>query len=633
MKKRIWGLAALLLGSFFSVHAQDVSSLTWSQVCSGKMSSEWYGTEEAQSIADDVLYVQKTNGGWMKNDELHQLTAEQKQSLYNKRNEHSCFDNAATTQEMRFLAKVYQQTGIEKYKTAFMKALNLIFTAEKGCGGWSQYWPLSGNGSYQDYITFNDNLTTNVMRLLQDIIGNKGDFENLVDDETRARCEASFQKGLEVIIKCQVNDNGTMAAWCAQHDTTTFLPTEGRPHELPSISGSESASLLSFLMTIENPSKELQATITSAVEWLDAHKIEGKAIEEFTNDGGEKDRRVIDKSGSAIWGRFIQLGGETGEQTYDAFFTKLKNRNKSRSYTTGGKTYTYTEYEIATTSYRPEMAYQPIYAIYDDQYQHLYYRFLYNFEDTDPEVDSKGLAIPTSLNAIRRTSYQFLGSWCLNVINVEYPAWLQRIKDQEESAGYVTYALSSETYTGSTTSGSTTSYNFSGGISISNEKGKAYAPGLSSVKGIKYSAGVKYTITLPDGITVDKIKFYGYDNYAEADAYISNLNGVTYNSTEYVFPAKDENGNVTLTSHTFDFSEQPASGNIDFTVAGKQCGLAITLFCKDSASGVTDITTDNRSGLEKGKKILQDGQLLIHKDGNWYNLAGQIVGQDARPDK
>lgn len=157
-----------------------------------------------------------------------------------------------------------------------MKGLSLILTAEKGCGGWSQYWPLSGNGSYQDYITFNDNLTTNVMKLLQEIIGNKGDFENLVDAETSTRCEAAFQKGLEVIIKCQVDDNGTKAAWCAQHDTTTFLPAEGRPHELPSISGSESASLLSFLMTIENPSEELKATITSAVEWLDAHKIEGK---------------------------------------------------------------------------------------------------------------------------------------------------------------------------------------------------------------------------------------------------------------------------------------------------------------------------------------------------------------------
>lgn len=567
----------------------------------------------------------------MKNDELHKLTSAQKQALYNKRNEHSCLDNTATTQEMRFLAKVYKQTGIEKYKTAFMKGLSLILTAEKGCGGWSQYWPLSGNGSYQDYITFNDNLTTNVMKLLQEIIGNKGDFENLVDAETRTRCEAAFQKGLEVIIKCQVDDNGTKAAWCAQHDTTTFLPTEGRPHELPSISGSESASLLSFLMTIENPSEELKATITSAVEWLDAHKIEGKAIEEFTNDNGEKDRRVIDKAGSAIWGRFIQLGGETGEQTYNAFFTKLRNRNKSRSYTTGGKTYTYTEYEIATTSYRPEMAYQPIYAIYDDRYQHLYYRFLYNFEDSEPEIDSKGLSIPTSLNAARRTSYQFLGSWCMNVINVEYPAWLQRIKDQEESAGYTTYALTSDTYTGTTTSGTSTFYNFADGISISNEKGKGYATGLSSVKSIKYSAGVKYIINLPKGIAVDKIKFYGYDNYAEADAYISELNGTTYNSTEYVFPAKDATGTAQLTSHTIEFTN-PATGTIEFTVAGKQCALAITLFCKDSTSGVTDITKKGIEG-EIGRKILLNGRVLLYKNGNWYNMAGQIVKQDLSPNK
>lgn len=559
-------------------------------------------------------------------------TSAQKQALYNKRNEHSCLDNTATTQEMRFLAKVYKQTGIEKYKTAFLKALDLIFRAEKGCGGWSQYWPLSGNGSYQDYITFNDNLTTNVMKLLQEIIGNKGDFENLVDAETRARCEAAFQKGLEVIIKCQVDDNGTKAAWCAQHDTTTFLPTEGRPHELPSISGSESASLLSFLMTIENPSEELKAAITSAVEWLDAHKIEGKAIEEFTNDNGENDRRVIDKAGSAIWGRFIQLGGETGEQTYNAFFTKLRNRNKSRSYTTGGKTYTYTEYEIATTSYRPEMAYQPIYAIYDDRYQHLYYRFLYNFEDSEPEIDSKGLSIPTSLNAALRTSYQFLGSWCMNVINVEYPAWLQRIKDQEESAGYTTYALTSDTYTGTTTSGTSTFYNFADGISISNEKGKGYATGLSSVKSIKYSAGVKYIINLPKGIAVDKIKFYGYDNYAEADAYISELNGTTYNSTEYVFPAKDANGTAQLTSHTIEFADQPATGTIGFTVAGKQCALAITLFCKDSTSGVTDITKKGIEG-EKGRKILLNGRVLLYKNGNWYNMAGQVVKQDLSPNK
>ena len=52
----------------------------------------------------------------MKNDQLHNLTASQLKTLQNARGEHSCLDNTATTQEMRFLAKVWQKTGIEKYK-------------------------------------------------------------------------------------------------------------------------------------------------------------------------------------------------------------------------------------------------------------------------------------------------------------------------------------------------------------------------------------------------------------------------------------------------------------------------------------------------------------------------------------
>lgn len=82
------------------------------------------------------------------------------------------------------------------------------------------------------------------MKILKDIANNKGDFADITDETNRAKCQASFDKAVEVIIKCQVDDNGTPAAWCAQHDTITFLPMEGRPHELPSISGYESASLL-----------------------------------------------------------------------------------------------------------------------------------------------------------------------------------------------------------------------------------------------------------------------------------------------------------------------------------------------------------------------------------------------------
>jgi pectinesterase len=378
-----------------------------------------------------VLKYQKKSGGWMKNIEFH------KADDTGAANEHSCLDNGATTMEMRFLAKVYQKTLVEKYKESFQKALNMLFTAEKGCGGWSQYWPLSGNGSYQDYITFNDDLMTNVMKILRDIANNKGDFANITDDTNRAKCQTSYDKAVEVIIKCQVDDNGTPAAWCAQHDTITFLPMEGRPHELPSISGYESASLLSYLMTIEQPSEALQNTIHTAIAWLDAHKYkEDAAVEDFTNASGEADRRIVEKAGSAVWGRFIQLGGETGQQNYDVFFKKLKNRGKSRSYTQDGKTYTYTEYELATKSYNPEKAYQPIFAIYDDKLQHLYYRYMYHYEDTPDSVDWKGCTVPTSLNALRRTKYQFMGSWPLKVIKNEYPKWKQRMENQQGTEGF-----------------------------------------------------------------------------------------------------------------------------------------------------------------------------------------------------
>ena len=619
MKKTML-LVAFLVGCFTDIHAQSASSLTWAQICAGRMSADWYGSAEAQDIADVVLYVQKTSGGWMKNDQLHKLSDSEKQALYNKRNEHSCLDNVATTQEMRFLAKVYQKTGVQKYKDSFMRALAMIFTAEKGCGGWSQYWPLTGNGSYQDHITFNDDLTANVMKLLRDIATAKGDFEGLTDEATRTRCQQAFDRTVDMIIRCQINDNGTPAAWCAQHDTISLLPVEGRPHELPSVSGSESASLLSLLMTIEKPSEALQNTIHSAVAWLDAHKIADKAVEDFTNENGEADRRVIDKAGSAIWGRFIQLGGETGQATYDAFFTMLKNRNKKRSYTYNGRVYTYTEYEIATTSYNPEKAYQPIYAIYDETLQHLYYRFLYNYEDTPPEVDDKGLEIPTSLNALRRTKYQFLGSWALSVIQTEYPAWKDRIANEQEADDYTQYVMSADTYTNSGKVGSATYYYFNDGFSISNAQSKAYGAGLKSIGAIKYSAGVYYTIHLPEGLSVEKVKFYGYDNYNGTDAYISSFDGKSFSSTQYVFPAKDSAGNATLVGHTLDVSDS-SSTSIGFMIGGKQCGLVITVYCKNPEGGTTAIRVPVGT-VGKDGKWLENRKVTISKNGNSYHSSG-----------
>ncbi|WP_288318171.1 pectate lyase [Xylanibacter caecicola] len=612
--KRIILTLTIVMGICFSMKGADLSTLKWGQVCSGAMDAEWYGSAEALAIADMVVDVQKTNGGWMKNYELHKLTAGELNALKASRGDHSCLDNNSTTQEMRFLAKVWQKSKVEKYRLSFVKALEMIFTAEKSCGGWSQYWPLAGNGSYWDYITFNDNLMTNVLKLMNDICNNKGDFADITDETTRQRCRQAFDRGIDVILKCQVDDNGTKSAWCAQHDPADLLPAVGRPHELPSISGFESASLLSFLMSLPDPSPELQECIIAGVTWFDKHKIEGKALESYTNAKGEQDQRIIDKPGSAIWGRFIQFGGEKGKEVYEKFFNMLKNRGKKRSYTYQGKTYTYTEEEIARTSYREDKAYQPIYAIYENAYPHLYYRFLYNYEDTEPVVDSKGLPVATSLMSQNRRNYQYLGSWCRKLIEVEYPAWKEKVDTRNEAGDALVNELSAETYTSSSADKQT--YNFSNGFSISNKKGKAYGAGKTNT--LKYSSGVEYTINIPDGLKVTKISFYGYDNY-DVDACLSKLNGSSYGATDYVFPGK-VNDEPKYVKHVIDFGENPVSGSLPFTLGTKQCCLTITLFCTDTTSGIESVKVISSAG--PVKRIKGDGVVII-KDGKTYGCAGQ----------
>ena len=613
--KKIFTLAILLM-TFMGMNAQSYKDLKWGEICSGKMGTEWYGSAEAISVADTLVSVQKTNGGWMKNDQFHklstsELTARKKLSGDNGRNIHSCFDNYATTQEMRFLAKVYQQTHQQRFLDAFKRALDLIFESGNSLkGGWAQYWPLSSDKfSYQNYITFNDDLMLNMMRILQDISEQKGDFAGLVDDATREKCKAQWDKAIECVINCQIDDNGVKAAWCAQHDAADFLPTEGRPHEMPSVSGYESANLLYYLMSINKPSEEIQQSITAAVEWLKSHKYkENATVEDYTNAKGEADRHIVEKQGTNLWGRFIQIGGESGKKIYQKFYDKLKARGKSRAHHLTG--YSYPECDILEASYDETKAYQPIFAIYSNDYPELFYRHLYNYDDTPDATDKYGQTVATSLMAQNRRSYQYLGSWCDGVIKT-YEIWKAKIEAEEEAGDYETFVISSETFLNENPS---YTWCFKDGFKVSNNKSKKYSTGQNGT--VKFSSA-DYTMTLPEGKRVEKVTFAGYDNYDKVDAYLKSLNGVTFTETQYVFPAKvnDEAQNVT---HTIKLST-PATGTLTFNIANKQTCLIITLYCSD-ATGIDEVEV--KAGNPITRKYLKQGKIYIDRNGNTYNVLG-----------
>ncbi len=129
-------------------------------------------------------------------------------------------------------------------------------------------------------------------------------------------------------------------------------------------------------------------------------------------------------------------------------------------------------------------------------------------------------------------------------------------------------------YSKTLTDGSTSTATFSNGFSISNEKGKTYAVG-SGTNYIKYSAN-QYSITIPKGIKISKMEIEGKDNYTDADAYMGEVNGTSYEATQYTFP-KDQS----IKSYSIAF-DSPVENTLTFTPMVKQVILKITLYTSDT---------------------------------------------------
>lgn len=147
----------------------------------------------------------------------------------------------------------------------------------------------------------------------------------------------------------------------------------------------------------------------------------------------------------------------------------------------------------------------------------------------------------------------------------------------------ISYILSQSTNMGNNTS---STYFFDNNITITNTKNKGYAAGKND--GIKYSAGVQYTINLPSDLSINKATFTGYDNYEDTDAYLGEVNGTSYGATQYVFPKSKES-----VVNTVEFPSA-ATGNITFTPQGKQVVLSITLIgTKGNTSGIKDVTNQS----------------------------------------
>lgn len=313
--RRTMSLSILLMITFVVSARQQVQKTDydytpreWKKIVRNS-DDEFFRSDEAKRIAENVLVYQRLTGGWPKNIAIHKpLTSKEKATVVadkKKRND-STTDNDATILEMTYLALLYKQMPEARYKNAIINGLEFILSGQYANGGWPQFWP--ENRSYQVHITYNDNAMGQILQLLRDFREGVAPFSGIADDAMKARLSKAFDKGIGCVLKTQIVVDGEPTVWCQQYDHVTLKPAAARAYELISYCSAESALLTRLLMEIPNPDEQTKAAVNGAMKWFSKHKLTGIKVEHYTNADGKRDIRVIkDDNARPLWARYYDM--------------------------------------------------------------------------------------------------------------------------------------------------------------------------------------------------------------------------------------------------------------------------------------------------------------------------------------
>ena len=259
MRRALVALAVLVAAAAAHVCAQAPARLRWQDVL--QQPAAWYATAEARAVADNVLRFQRESGGWPKDIDMAAAT-----TVPAPARPDATIDNGATTTQIRLLSQVPGET----YRAGAIRGIDYLLTAQYPNGGWPQFYPLRDD--YSRHITFNDDAMINVVTVLEDVALGKAPFA-YVDTARRGKAADAVRRAVDVILKAQIVVNGTLTAWCAQHDAVTLEPRPARAYEHVSLSGAETTGIARFLMR-QPATPALVRAVEAAVAWLRAVRQE-----------------------------------------------------------------------------------------------------------------------------------------------------------------------------------------------------------------------------------------------------------------------------------------------------------------------------------------------------------------------
>ncbi len=269
----------------------------------------WYYTPAAKKTAKILLKEQQIDGGWLK---YNAKIRKNKPSYW----QFSTFDNDNTTTQIRFLAKMYNRTHKNKYREAVEKGINFLIESQYKNGG----WPLvvHDKKTYRRYITYNDNALVNVLYLLRDIANEDEDFK-FVNKSQVLEARKALYLGVNCVLKTQLQTNCKKSIWAQQYDENTLKPQTARDYEPIALSTRESVEIIKFLQSLNIENKEVQNSISDAIEWLK----EADTTNIFCIRGINNWYYISSKRAPKAWNRYYDI--QTGEPIFAEKFKILKN--------------------------------------------------------------------------------------------------------------------------------------------------------------------------------------------------------------------------------------------------------------------------------------------------------------------
>jgi PelA/Pel-15E family pectate lyase len=295
------------------------------------MTPEWFASDSARSLAENLLSFQAPNGGWSKHVSYRAGERAKGQSYFGESARWqwiSTFDNGTTTEQMKFLVLRDSVSPDPRYRDSYRRGLQYILSSQYPNGCWPQVWPLEGG--YHDAATFNDDIVTNILTVLEDAARGRPAF---LSPDDRERSRVAVERGIECVLDAQVVVNGKRTVWGQQHDPLTLEPVSARSYELASLSAQESANLLRVLIKHRPQSSKLIEAVHSAAAWLKATPVFGYT---YSFEEGRKDA----PGEGPLWARMYEIG--TNRPIFsDRNGIKLYDWNLLKDRRTGYAWYTY----------------------------------------------------------------------------------------------------------------------------------------------------------------------------------------------------------------------------------------------------------------------------------------------------